>query len=108
MVVRDQPQHPGCGRVKALRDGFAGVDQHDNLKPGFVGSREAAEVPNDDIAVDDCEVVAIDGLQEMVVLVGGKELDPYFGTACPVRDFGSVILHASPQKTGENSEQNCQ
>jgi len=108
MIARNQPLHLFRNRVKAWSDGFAGIDQHDNVKLGFVGSREAAEIADDFVAVDDCEVITIDGRDKAIVFVGCKERDPHLGSSGAVSDCGRVVVCTSTQKTGENGEQNCQ
>jgi hypothetical protein len=108
MIARDQPLRLVCDRVKAWSDGFAGVDQHNNVKLGFVGSREAAEIADDDVTVDYGEVISINGLYEAIVLVGGKKRDPHLRSSGAVSGCGRVVVCTSTQNTRENAEQNCQ
>jgi len=108
MLTRDQPLHLVCDRVKAWSDRFTGIDQHDNVNLGFLGSREAAEIADDDVAIDYGEVIPINGLYEAIVFVGCKEGDPHLGGPGAVADCGCLVVCTSTQKTGENGDQNCQ
>ncbi len=91
---RDQFEHLGNFFPVLSAHGFAGVDKDCYFESCKLRESKALKISDDNIFVNHCKITRVQGCDGVVVLIGSRKSDAYFGDICTVDRFGSFAGRA--------------